>query len=142
MAFLESLYTPLSYDPAFKPLGREQLAERVGLSPSDITRLEEMGMLFPRANGNGRRYYDEDDLKVAELVARELKLNAVLDDFSRLGDAMRALVQEEFALFRKLAGEGQPDIERVQQLKETADLVHALLRAKLYRQMMMQSKGG
>ncbi|OGO29038.1 MAG: hypothetical protein A2W33_00560 [Chloroflexi bacterium RBG_16_52_11] len=139
MAFLESLYTPLSYDPDFKPLSREQLSKRTGLSPADILRLEEMGLLFPYANGNGLRY-DEDDLKMAELVARELKLNAVMDDFAPLGAAMRALVQVEFFLFRKLTGEGQPAIERAQQLKETADLVHALLRAKLYRKMI-QSKG-
>ncbi len=139
MAFLESLYAPLTYDPDFKPLSREQLAERTGLPLADIARLEEMGLLFPHANGNGRRYYDEDDLKMAELVARELKLNAHLEDFAPLGIAMRALVQEEFNLFRRLAGEGQPPIERVQQLKETADLVHALLRAKLYRKMI-QSK--
>lgn len=140
MAFLESLYAPFSYDPDFKPLSREQLVERTGIPPADIARLEEMGLLFPHANGNGRRYYDEDDLKMAELVARELKLNAHLEDFAPLGIAMWALVQEEFNLFRKLAGEGQPAIERVQQLKETADLVHALLRAKLYRKMI-QSKG-
>lgn len=139
MAFLESLYTPLSYDPDFKPLSREQLSERTGISPADIVRLEEMGLLFPYANGNGLRY-DEDDLKMAELVARELKLNAVMDDFAPLGEAMRTLVQEEFVMFRKLAGEGQPAIERAQQLKDTADLVHALLRAKLYRNMI-QSKG-
>ncbi len=138
MAFLESLYTPLSYDPDFKPLSREQLAERTGLPPADIARLEEMGLLFPHTNSNGLRY-DEDDLKMAELVARELKLNAVLDDFAQLGEAMRALVQEEFILFRKLAGNDNPPIERAQQLKETADLVHALLRAKLYRKMI-QSK--
>ncbi len=140
MAFLKSLYAPLSYDPNFKPLSREQLAERTGLPATGIARLEEIGLLFSHANGNGRRYYDEDDLKMAELVARELKLNAHLEDFSPLGAAMRVLVQEEFILFQKLAGEGQPAIERIQQLKETADLVHALLRAKLYRQNMMLLK--
>ncbi len=139
MAFLESLYTPLSYDPDFKPLSREQLSERTGLSPADIARMEEMGLLFPYANGNGLRY-DEDDLKMAELVTRELKLNAVVDDFAQLGESMRALVQEEFNLFHKLAGEGQPTLERVRQLKEMDDLVHALLRAKLTRQLMMQGK--
>ncbi|MFH1634899.1 MAG: MerR family transcriptional regulator [Chloroflexota bacterium] len=139
MAFLESLYTPLSYDPDFKPLSREGLSERTSLSPADILRLEEMGLLFPYANGNGLRY-DEDDLKMAELVARELKLSAVVDDFAPLGAAMRALVQEEFNLFRKLAGNDNPPIERAQQLRETADLVHALLRAKLYRKMI-QNKG-
>lgn len=142
MAFLESLYTPLSYDPDFKPLSREQLSERTGLSPTDIARLEEIGLLFPYVNGNGLRY-DEDDLKMAELVARELKLNAVIDDFARLGEAMRALVQEEFNLFRRLAGNDNPPIERARQLKETADLVHALLRAKLYRKMIQSKyKGG
>ncbi|HCC78533.1 MAG: hypothetical protein A2X25_09455 [Chloroflexi bacterium GWB2_49_20] len=139
MAFLESLYTPLSYDPDYKPLSREQLSERTGLSPADILRLEEMGLLFPYANGAGLRH-DEDDLKTAELVARELKLNAIMDDFAPLGAAMRTLVQEEFVLFRKLAGNDNPPIERAQQLKETADLVHALLRAKLYRKMI-QRKG-
>ena len=139
MAFLESLYTPLSYDPDFKPLSREQLSERTGLSPAEIIRLEKMGLLFPYANGTGLRY-DEDDLKMAELVARELNLNAVMDDFAPLGAAMRVLVQEEFVLFRKLAGSDNPLIERAQQLKETADLVHALLRAKLYRKTI-QSKG-
>jgi len=139
MAFLESLHTPLSYDPDFKPLNREQLSERTGLSLTNIVRLEEMSLLFPYANGNGL-CYDEDDLKMAELVARELKLNAVLDDFAPLGESMRALVQEEFNMFRKLAGSDNPPIERAQQLKEAADLVHALLRAKLYRKMI-QSKG-
>lgn len=139
MAFLESLYTPLSYDPDFKSLSREQLSERAGLSPFDIARLEEMGLLFPYSNGNGLRY-DEDDLKMAEMIARELKLNAVIDDFAQLGVDMRALVQEEFNLFRKLAGKDNPSTERARQLKETADLVHALLRAKLYRKMI-QSKG-
>ena len=138
MAFLESLYTPLSYDPDFTPLSREGLSERTGLSPTNILRLEEMGLLFPYTNGNGLRY-DEDDLKMAELVARELKLNTVMDDFAPLGESMRALVPEEFILFRKLAGSDNPTIERSQQLKETADLVHALLRAKLYRKMI-QSK--
>ena len=141
MAFLESLYTPLSYDPDFKPLSREQLSERTGLSLTDIARLEAMGLLFPYANGNGLRY-DEDDLKMAELVARELELNAVMDDFTPLGESMRALVQEEFILFRKLAGSDTPPIERAQQLKATADLVHALLRAKLYRKMIQNKSKG
>lgn len=138
IAFLESLYRPLSYDPDFEPLSRIQLAEGTGLSSAAIARLEEIGLLFPHTNGNGLRY-DEDDLKMAELVARELALNAVMDDFAHLGEAMRALVQEEFILFRKLAGNDNPPVERARQLKETADLVHALLRAKLYRKMI-QSK--
>ena len=138
IAFLESLYRPLSYDPDFKPLSRIQLAEGTGLSSAAIARLEEIGLLFPHTNGNGFRY-DEDDLKMAELVARELALNAVMDDFAHLGEAMRALVQEEFILFRKLAGNDNPPVERARQLKETADLIHALLRAKLYRKMI-QSK--
>src|SRR5574341_1745658 len=74
MAFLESLYSPLTYDPQFVPLTREQLAERSGLSPVQLARLEEMGLLFPQTNGNGRRLYHEDDLKIAELVAHELPL--------------------------------------------------------------------
>ena len=140
IAFLESLYRPLSYDPNFNPLSREQLANYAGLSPADITRLEEMGLLFPHTNGNGRRYFDEDDLKVAELVARELQLNASLEDFAPLGAAMRALMQEEFNLFYKLAGPDKPDPERVQQLRETYDLVHAILRAKLTRQLMQRAQ--
>jgi len=141
MAFLESLYTPLSYDPDFKPLSREGLSERTGISPTDIVRMEEMGLLFPYTNGSGL-HYDEDDLKMVELVARELKLGAVVDDFTPLGESMRALVQEEFALFRKLAGSDTPPVERAQQLKETADLVHALLRAKLYRKMIQNKSKG
>src|SRR5574341_202955 len=127
MAFLESLYSPLTYSPEFVPLTREQLAEQVGLSPAEIARLEEMGLLFPQGNGNGRRTYDEDDLKIAELVAGEMRLGASLDDFEAYAAAMRALVQEEFNLFRRLARGDEPPPERVQQLKETADLVHALL---------------
>ncbi len=136
ITFLESLYTPISYDANFTPLTREQLAERTGLTPNSIARLEEMGLLFPHSNGNGRRY-DEDDLKVAELVVRELGLHASLEDFANLGTVMRALVQEEFNLYFKLAGPDKLNPERAQQLKETADLVHTILRAKLYRQMMM-----
>lgn len=142
IAFLESLYTPISYDANFTPLTREQLAERSGLAPANISRLEEMGMLFPQSNGNGRRYYDEDDLKVAELVARELRHHAHLEDFANLGAAMRALVQEEFRLYFKLAGPDTLDSARAQQLKGAADLVHTILRAKLYRQMMMREKSG
>ncbi|MEA3439713.1 MAG: MerR family transcriptional regulator [Chloroflexota bacterium] len=137
IAFLESLYRPLSYDPDFKPLSRIQLAECTGLSPAAIARLEEIGLLFPHTNGNGLRY-DEDDLKIAELVARELALNAVMDDFAAYGAAMRTLVQEEFNLFYKLAGSTKPTLERAQQLKDTANQVHALLRAKLRRQIMIR----
>ena len=138
MAFLESLYSPVTYDPQFMPLTREQLAERTGVSIGEITRLEEMGLLFPSSNGNGRRYYDEDDLKVTEMVAAELRLGAKLEDFAPYARAMRVLVQEELNLFYKLAGGSEPALERTRQLKETADLVHALLRAKLTRKMMTQ----
>ncbi len=138
MAFLESLYSPLTYDPNFVPLSREQLADRTGLAVSDIARLEEMGLFFPHINGNSRRYYDEDDLKLAELVVHELRLGARVGDFAAYAAAMRALVQEEINLFYKLAGGSEPALERTRQLKETADLVHALLRAKLTRQFMMQ----
>ncbi len=138
MAFLESLYSPVTYDPGFVPLTREQIAERTGLSSRDITRLEEMGLLFPTSNGNGHRYYDEDDLKVTEMVANELRLGAALDDFAAYAAAMRTLVQEEFNLFYKLAGGSKPALERTRQLKETADLVHTLLRAKLTRNLMAQ----
>ncbi len=140
MAFLESLYSPLAYDPKFVPLTREQLAKRTGLSVSDVARLEEMGLLFSHTNGNSHRYYDEDDLKVAELVAQELKLGAKVDDFASYAAAMRALVQEELNLFFKLAGGGEPAPERTRHLKETADLVHAMLRAKLTRQLMIQMR--
>jgi DNA-binding transcriptional MerR regulator len=140
IAFLESLYSPLTYDPKFVPLSREQLAQRTGLSVADLARLEDMGLLFPHSNGNGRRYYDEDDLKVAELVAREVRLGAKLEDFAAYAAAMRALVQAELNLFYKLAGGREPGLERTQQLKETADLVHALLRAKLTRQFVLQLK--
>lgn len=140
MAFLESLYTPVTYDPQFVPLSREQLAELAGLSTGDVARLEEMGLLFPFGNGNGLRKHDEDDLKVAELVANELRLGARLEDFAPYAAAMRALVQEELELFYKLAGEKEPALERTRQLKETADLVHALLRAKLTRQLMSQKR--
>ena len=138
MAFLESLYSPVTYDPQFMPLTREQLAERTGVSIGEITRLEEMGLLFPSSNGNGRHYYDEDDLKVTEMVAAELRLGAKLEDFAPYARAMRVLVQEELNLFYKLAGGSEPALERTRQLKETADLVHALLRAKLTRQVMLQ----
>ncbi len=138
IAFLESLYRPLSYDPDFEPLSRIQLAECTGLSPAAIARLEEMGLLFPHTNGNGL-CYDEDDLKVVELVARELQLNGSLDDFAPYGAAMRTLLQEEFDLFHKLAGPDQLDPERVRQLKETSDLVHAILRAKHTRQLMARA---
>ncbi len=136
IAFLESLYAPLTYDPAFAPLTREQLAARAGLSPSAIAKLEEMGLLLPHANGNGHRRFDEDDLKVAELVARELRLGARLEDFATYGSAMRTLVEEELHLFRTLAGSDEPTPERIRQLKADADLVHALLRAKLTRELM------
>ena len=138
MAFLESLYSPVTYDPQFVPLSREQLAKRTGLSGSDIARLEDMGLLFPISNGNGSRKHDEDDLKVAELVAHELQLGADLDDFAAYAATMRALVQEEINLFYKLAGGSKPGLERTRELKDTADLVHALLRAKLTRHLMMQ----
>lgn len=138
IAFLESLYAPLTYDPTFVPLTRDQLAAHTGLAPSAITQLEEMGLLFPHANGNGHRRFDEDDLKVAELVARELRLDAGLEDFAAYGPAMRALVEEELGLFRKLAGSDEPTPERVRQLKADADLVHALLRAKLTRQLVVR----
>lgn len=138
MAFLESLYSPVTYDPQFVPLTREQLVEHTGVSIGEITRLEEMGLLFPSSNGNGRRYYDEDDLKVTEMVAAELRLGAKLEDFAPYARAMRVLVQEELNLFYKLAGGSEPALERTRQLKETADLVHALLRAKLTRKMMTQ----
>ncbi len=140
MAFLESLYSPLAYDPKFVPLTREQLAKRTSLSLDDIDRLEEMGLLFPQANGNGRRYFDEDDLKVAQLVADELQLGAKVDDFVPYAAAMWASVQEELNLFFKLAGGKEPAPERVRQLKETADLVHTFLRAKLTRQLMIQMR--
>ncbi|MBI4671563.1 MAG: hypothetical protein HY741_07835 [Chloroflexi bacterium] len=105
---------------------------------ADIARLEEMGMLFPHSNGNGRCYFDEDDVKIAELVAREIKLDARLDDFAQYAAAMRTLMQEEFNLFHKLVGAAEPTVERVRQLKETADLVHTMLRAKLMRQYIAQ----
>lgn len=140
MAFLESLYAPLTYDPDFKPLTREQLAAATGLAASDIARLGEMGMLFPHTNGNGRCYYDEDDLKTAELVAREITLGAKLADFVPYAAAMRALMKEEFALLYKLIADQETVLERVRQLKETSDLVHSILRAKLARQMMMQAR--
>ncbi len=140
MDFLESLYSPLTYDPEFVPLTREQLAKRAGLSVSDAARLEEMGLLFSHTNGNGRRYHDEDDLRVAELVANELKLGAKVDDFVSYAAAMRSLVQEELNLFFRLAGGNEPGSERTRQLKETADLVHALLRAKLTRQLILQMR--
>lgn len=140
MAFLESLYAPLSYDPHFVPLSREQLAERTGLSVSGIAQLEEMGLLFPSTNGNGTRRYDEDDLKVAELLAQEVRLGARLDDFASYAAAMRVMVQEEINLFYKLAGGKVTAPERTRQLKEMADVVHALLRAKLTRQLFMQVK--
>lgn len=142
MAFLESVYSPVTYDPGFVPPTCEQLAERTGLSIGEITRLEEMGLLFPNSNGNGRRYYDEDDLKVTEMVAVELRLGAKLEDFAPYAKAMRVLVQEELNLFYKLAGGSEPALERTRQLKETADLVHALLRAKLTRQVMLQFRHG
>jgi DNA-binding transcriptional MerR regulator len=140
IAFLESLYSPLSYDPSFKPLTREQLAARVGLSVADIARLEKMGLLFPHTNGNGRCCLDEDDLKIAELVAREIKLGARVNDFAPYAAAMRALMQEEFKLFHKLVGKAEAALERSRQLKETSDLVHALLRAKLTRQLIAEKK--
>ncbi len=141
IGFLESLYSPVTYDPEFVPLSREQLSSRTGLTLLDISRLEELGLLFPHTsgnsiNGNGRRYYDEDDLKVAELVAHELRLGARLDDFASYAAAMRALVEEEFKVFRRLAGDQPPAPERVRQLKAESDLVHNILRAKLTRQLM------
>jgi len=142
MAFLETVYSPVTYDPGFVPLTREQLAERTGLSIGEIARLEEMGLLFPSSNGNGRRYYDEDDLKVTEMVVTELRLGAKLEDFAPYAQAMRVLVQEELNLFYKLAGGSEPTLERTRHLKETADLVHTLLRAKLTRQVMLQFRHG
>ncbi len=54
--------------------------------------------------------------------------------------AMRALMQEEFNLLYKLIRDAETDLERVRQLKLTSDLVHAILRAKLARQMLMQAQ--
>lgn len=142
MDFLESLYRPLAYDPHFVPLDAEQLAARTGLTPSEIARLGEMSLLIPSTNGDALARYDEDDLKVAELVSQELRSGARLEDFAAYAAATRALVREEFELFRKLRGENKPSPERVRELKEAADLVHALLRAKLTRQMLVRIKHG
>lgn len=141
MRFLESLYRPQTYDPGFVPLSRRDLAARTGLTSADIARLEEMSLLLPQTSGEGQRY-DEDDLKVAELVARELRLGARVRDFVRYATAMRALVQEEFNLFRTLTGTDKPSPERVRELRETAEMVHALVRAKLTRQMVVRIKHG
>ncbi len=138
MAFLESLYSPLAYDPDFVPLAQEELARRTGLSVTDVGRLEKMGLLFPTTNG--QRRYDEDDVKVAQLVAREMQLGARLKDFVPYATAMQALMRAEFELFHKLMGAGTPAPERTRQLKETADLVHALLRAKLTRHLIQSER--
>lgn len=140
IAFLESLHVPLSYDASFTPLDRAQLAARAGLSLSAALRLERMGLLFPRADGTGKSRYDEDDLKIAELVAAEMSRGAHVSDFTRYARAMRALVREEFALGRRLAGTGEPTAERGRELKEEADLVHALLRAKLTRELLERER--
>ncbi len=140
MVFLESIYSPVSYDPNFTPLSRKQLAVSTGLSPSEIDRLEGIGLLFPYRNGNGRQLFDEDDLKIAELVARELRLGAELKDFVPYAKAVQALVKEEINLFQKLAGEEQLPMERSRQLKEDADLLMPLLRSKLIRRLMVQRR--
>lgn len=140
IAFLESLHTPVSYDPAFVPLSADRLAAQTRLSPSAVARLTRMRLLLPQRDERGGQRFDEDDLAVARLVAAELGRGARLADFAPYAGAMRALVEEEFRLFLKLSGSLEPTVERARQLKEEADLVHTLLRAKLTRALLLRER--
>ncbi len=136
IAFLESLHSPVAYDPSFRPLTSAQLATRAGLPAAAVARLVRMGLLFPQGDGGGRPRHDEDDLTLARLIAGELRRGARLADLVPYATAMRALVEEEFRLFLKLSGTTEPTPDRARELKEEADLVHTLLRAKITRLLL------
>lgn len=132
----EEFLRPLSYDPAFTPLSREELASRTETSMTVIKKMEKIGLLHPvRENGDVR--FDEDDLRLVELAKEVVGLGVPLDGLKFYYARLRALVEDELALMAKSAFANVPSEERVAVFTKARRMA-AELRAHLYHKIFRE----
>lgn len=111
----------------YKPQTLDELSARNGLPKDEILEMERCEMISSSQDQNGRRIYQEDDIKVVEAFAGIRKggltreLGFEVDQFRMQSDVISALAIEEVTDFvRKLRGRFPRDAELLGKIAENA----------------------
>lgn len=135
---LDEIFRPEEYEPDFQPLDAHELARQSELT---INQLEEfiVSGLFPEWDESGEgNFYDEDDLKIAQLIGELVKQGFKPSDLAFYAVDMREHVNHELQLFGKVLRlcTGEPERHAVYRQVQS---ITRNLRSFLYRKYGRQA---
>lgn len=138
----EWLYRPLSYTPDFVPLERKALLERTGLSEGSLGEMERAGLLGPFNAKDTVHLYDEDALRLAEMVAGFGRFGLSPGALEPLGELAADLARMHLDLFvRHMAGfMHTPEADRL--MPEAERFIHLLYHFQLKKVAEQLAKDG
>lgn len=136
----DELFRPAEYDPDFQPLRRAEAAKRVGLSVGQIRAFERLGFLPVESEAASRRRFDEDDLRILQLLGELLKAGLAPEDLAFYAEDVRAHVAHEFQLLDRVIGGCAGPPQRRATFRQVQQCA-GQLRALLYRRYGRQAAG-
>lgn len=92
---VDRFFRPLNYDPAFIPMDPEAVQQRFGFSPEDLDRLTDMGLIGEKGP------YDEDDIRLLEIVQTFRQAGFAPDDFALSVKLIEQLAQDHLSTLLK-----------------------------------------
>jgi DNA-binding transcriptional MerR regulator len=137
LRLFDELFRPTEYDPNFQPLTRAEAAKRTGLTVEQIRTFEQLRFLPSESEAASRRRFDEDDLRILQLLGELLKAGLAPEDLAFYSQDIRAHVAHEFQLLDRVTGgcEGPPERRAAfRQVQQCAGQLRALLYRRCVRQ--------
>lgn len=127
----EWLYRSLSYTSDFVPVDLGTLLDRTGLSARAVSDMEERGLLGPINPEDTVRLYDEDGLRLAEMIGWFGRLGLAPESLEPLRDMAAELARRHLTLFvTQLATLSRsPDADRL--MPEAERFIHLLYHFQL-----------
>lgn len=138
----EWLYRPLSYTSDFVPVDLAAMLDRTGLSAREVSDMEELGLLGPFNPDDTVQLYDEDGLRLAEMIGWFARLGLPPESLAPLREKAAELAREHLTLFvRQLATLVQsPDADRL--MPEAERFIHLLYHFQLKKVAEQLAKEG
>lgn len=127
----EWLYRPLSYTGDFVPVDLEALLERTGLSAREISDMEELDLLGPFNPEDTIQLYDEDALRMAEMLGWFARLGLPLDAIAPLRAKAADLAREHLTTFVRLLATLPPSEESDRLMPDAERFIHLLYHFQL-----------
>lgn len=137
LSLYDELFSPDGHNPDFQPPTRAEAAKQTGISVEEIKRLESLGFLPTWCETGSHRTYDEDDLRILQLLGELMGAGLAPEDLVFYVEDAREHVRHEARLLTQVLGccESPPDRRSgYRQVKRAGGQLRALLYRKYGRE--------